>query len=55
VPKLLATSRRPGTGAAPVLCSHQDAAADMASQYRIDRDRGTKEFSQQLAVLRTSG
>ena len=24
----------------------------MVSQYRIDRDRGTKEFSQQLAVLR---
>ena len=24
----------------------------MASQYRMDRDRGTKEFSQQLAVLR---
>jgi sRNA-binding protein len=28
------------------------AAADMASQYRIERDRGTDEFRQQLAVLR---
>jgi sRNA-binding protein len=27
-------------------------AADMASQYRIERDRGTNEFRQQLAVLR---
>jgi sRNA-binding protein len=27
-------------------------AADMASQYRIERDRGTNEFRQQLVVLR---
>jgi hypothetical protein len=31
---------------------YDEAAAGMASQYRIERDRGTKECAQQLTVLR---
>src|ERR1700733_12596538 len=47
------TAADPGNGAARVLCSlTTKRGTGMASQYRIERDRGTKESAQQLAVLR---
>jgi hypothetical protein len=43
----------PGNGAARILCSHlTNKGAGMASQYQIERERGTKESRQQRAVLR---
>jgi sRNA-binding protein len=49
-----ATARRgPGDRAARVLCKlPQETGSGMASKYRIERERGTKESRQQLAVLR---
>jgi sRNA-binding protein len=41
-----------GTEVAAVYVVITKRAADMVSQYRIERDRGTNEFRQQLAVLR---
>jgi sRNA-binding protein len=53
-PITCATLRRsPGNGAAWVLCNLlRSARAGMTSPYRVERDRGTKEARQQLAVLR---
>src|SRR3984893_13328807 len=45
--------RGPNNRNARALCNlTTKRAADMASQYRIERDRGTKESSQQFVVLR---
>jgi hypothetical protein len=43
--------RGPGNRAGGVLC-FATTGADVASQYRIERDRGTKEAPQRLSVLR---
>jgi sRNA-binding protein len=45
--------RGPGNRTARALCSLKTKqVAGMASQYRIERDRGIKESAQQFAVLR---
>jgi sRNA-binding protein len=47
-----ATPCRPGNGRPVFYVIHSKRAADMASQYRIERDRGTRESPQQLVALR---
>jgi hypothetical protein len=47
------TACGPGMGPAGFyLVSPRSAGASMAAQYQMERDRGTKESCQQLAVLR---
>jgi sRNA-binding protein len=48
-----ATTLRPGKGAGTVyVISPRNEGSGMAPTYRVERDRGSKEFPQQLAVLR---
>jgi hypothetical protein len=52
-PAAEATPRHdPGNRAIQALCRFTVERTDMASQYRIEPDRGIRESSQQLAVLR---
>src|SRR5271168_4306882 len=52
-PNAEATPRRSSNGAARVyVVALRSVRAGMTSPYRIERDRGTKEARQQLAVLR---